>query len=63
MADQTDEGLAWQVGVWDQMARIYRQELDTSHERRRSSSTTPSICLALWISANQIDASAKLLGV
>ena len=29
MADKTDEGFAWQVGVWDQMADIYQQEIDT----------------------------------
>ena len=29
MADKTDEGFAWQVGVWDQMAGIYQQEIDT----------------------------------
>ncbi len=28
MADKTDEGFAWQVGVWDQMAGIYQQEID-----------------------------------
>jgi SAM-dependent methyltransferase len=29
MADRDDEGLAWQVGVWDRMACIYQQEIDT----------------------------------
>jgi SAM-dependent methyltransferase len=29
MADRADEGLAWQVGVWDRMASIYQQEIDT----------------------------------
>ena len=29
MADTADEGFAWQVGVWDRMASIYQQEIDT----------------------------------
>ena len=29
MADKIDEGFAWQVGVWDQMAGVYLQEIDT----------------------------------
>ena len=29
MADKTDEGFAWQVGIWDQMAGVYLQEIDT----------------------------------
>ena len=28
MADRDAEGLAWQVGVWDRMSGIYRQEID-----------------------------------
>ena len=29
MSEKADEGFAWQVGVWDQMAGIYQQEIDT----------------------------------
>jgi SAM-dependent methyltransferase len=29
MADKVDEGLAWQIGVWDRMSIIYEQEIDT----------------------------------
>jgi SAM-dependent methyltransferase len=28
MADELEAGLAWQVGVWEQMAEIYQQEID-----------------------------------
>jgi SAM-dependent methyltransferase len=29
MADKIEAGLAWQVGVWDRMAEIYQQEIDS----------------------------------
>src|SRR5215831_19273722 len=28
MADETEAGLAWQIGVWDRMAEIYQREID-----------------------------------
>lgn len=28
MADETDEGFAWQVGVWDRMADVYQKKID-----------------------------------
>jgi len=28
MPERTDQGLAWQVGVWDQMADVYQREID-----------------------------------
>ncbi len=27
--DTTDDGFAWQVGVWDKMADIYQREIDS----------------------------------
>jgi SAM-dependent methyltransferase len=29
MADSANEGFAWQMGIWDRMACIYEQEIDT----------------------------------
>lgn len=29
MANKTDEGFAWQVGVWDKMAEVYQREIDS----------------------------------
>ena len=29
MADNSEAGFAWQVGVWDRMAEIYQQEIDS----------------------------------
>lgn len=29
MSEKADEGFAWQVGVWNRMAGIYQQEIDT----------------------------------
>jgi len=28
MSNHSDEGLAWQIRVWDRMAEVYRQEID-----------------------------------
>jgi len=29
MAESKEDGVAWQVGVWDRMAQVYQQEIDT----------------------------------
>lgn len=29
MAGESDEGLVWQVGIWDRMADVYQSEIDT----------------------------------
>ncbi len=29
MPDNRAEGFAWQVGVWERMADVYRREIDT----------------------------------
>ena len=29
MTDCKDEGLAWQVGVWDRMADVYQRDIDS----------------------------------